>query len=151
MPSLYSLLAFVPVSIAFRYLIEESQAARLIGMKLASPEFLRSNPNGFQDAVSIPARNKWFLFLLLLLVGGLAWLAIGFGWRWALGGLVVSVVSSTVAQVIFLPKKESPHFLARHARSMRRRHREFERAGENARAMAMQHLLERLSSQYDPP
>jgi hypothetical protein len=75
----YIILALVPVAVMFRYLLEQTQAARVIGVKLASPEFLAVKKHGFQDAVSLPEAAKWFFLVLGLLVAGLAWLALGFG------------------------------------------------------------------------
>lgn len=91
MSPLYIVLALVPVAVVFRYFTEQTQAARLIWIKLASPEYLRIHKNGFQDAVSIPEANKWFFLLLALLIGGLTWLAMGFGWLWALAGLFAAL------------------------------------------------------------
>ena len=145
---LYIVLALVPIAVGFRYLLEEIQATRLIGIKFASPDFLQFNKNGFQDAVSIPASGKWFFILLALLICGLAWLAVGFGWLWAFAGLSAAVLSSTFAQVLLLPKRDSRHFLLRVLGSMCRRHADFERDGDEYRAKGMRYLLERVAQEY---
>jgi hypothetical protein len=142
MSPLYIVLALVPVAVAFRYALEETQAARFVGMALASREYLRINRNGFRDAVSIPQARKWFFLLLGLLVGGLAWLVVGYGWLWALAAFVAAFGSSVFAQVLLLPKRDSRHFLMRFFTSMSRRFADFERDGDKQRAIAMKHVLD---------
>jgi len=148
MSPLYIILALVPIAVAYRYLVEQTQAARLIGIKLASSDFLRVNKNGHQDAVSIPEANKWFFLSMALLLGGLAWLAFGFGWWAALAGLLTAYGSSTIAQVLFLPKKDSQHFFMQIFGSMSRRYADFERDGDKERAKAMRYLLDRIVEEY---
>jgi hypothetical protein len=142
MSPLYIVLALVPVAVAFRYALEETQAARFVGMALASPEYLRINRNGFRDAVSIPQARKWFFLLFGLFVGGLALLVVGYGWLWALAGLFGAFLSSALAQVWFLPRRDSRHFLMRFFASMSRRFADFERDGDKQRAIAIKHLLD---------
>ena len=142
MSPLYIVLALVPVAVAFRYALEETQAARFVGMALASREYLRIDRNGFRDAVSIPQARKWFFLLLGLFVGGLAWLVVGYGWLWALAGLFGACLSSALAQVWFLPRRDSRHFRMRFFASMSRRFADFERDGDKQRAVAIKHLLD---------
>jgi hypothetical protein len=136
--------------VAYRYLVEETQAARVIGVKLASPDVLRVNKNGHQNAVSIPEANKWCFLSMALLLGGLAWLAFGCGWWAALAGLLTAYGSSTIAQVLFLPKKDSLHFTMCIFNSMGRRYADYERDGDKQRAEAMRYLLDRFESEYGP-
>src|SRR4029453_6443522 len=113
MSPLYIILALAPIAVAYRYLLAQAQAGRVIGIKLASPDFLRVNKNGHQDAVSIPEASKWFFLSMALLLGGLAWLAFGFGWWAALTGLLTAYGSSTITPGLFLPKKNDGYFLLR--------------------------------------
>src|SRR4030095_690115 len=78
-------------------------------------------------------------------VGGL-WLA--FGWANALIGAVVAFLSGTVAQVTFLPKRDSRHFVLRISSSMARRVADYERDGDAVRARAMKQVLDKVVVQY---
>ena len=102
---LYILLGLVPVAVAFRYFVEQTKRRGSSGLGSPRPITLRINKDGFQDAVSIPEANASFCLLLVLFEGGLLWLAVGFGWLWILAGVLVAVMSSSFAQVLFLPKK----------------------------------------------
>jgi hypothetical protein len=149
MSPLYIILALVPISVVFRYLVEQTQAARLIGIELAPPDYLAVNKNGFQDAVSPPGANKWFFLSMALVLGGLGWLALGFGWWAALVGLLAVFASSVLAQVLFLPKKDSRHFVMSIFGSMSRRYADYERDGDKHRAEAMRELLDRFVTAYE--
>src|SRR4030095_4498615 len=74
-------------------------------------------------------------------VGGL-WLA--FGWANALIGAVVAFLAGTVAQVTFLPKRDSRHFVLRISSSMARRVADYERDGDAVRARAMKEVLDKV-------
>src|SRR4030095_281721 len=148
MSPLYIILALAPIAVAYRYLLEQTQAARVLGIKPPSPAFLRVTKNGHQDAVSIPEASKWFFLSMALLLGGLAWLAFGFGWWSALTGLLTAYGSSTIAQVLFLPKKDSRHFFMQIFGSMSRRYADFERDGDKERAKAMRYLLDRIAEEF---
>src|SRR5712692_8398851 len=93
------LLALVPISVGFRYLLKQGEAAKLIGIKLANRDCLAVNKYGFETAVSPPESNKWFFLSLALLLAGVAWLGIGFGWQFALAGVFVMVASGIFAQL----------------------------------------------------
>lgn len=67
---------------------------------------------------------------------------VGYGWFWALAGLFAAFVSSVFAQVLFLPKRDSRHFLMRFFTSMARRCADYERDGDKQRAIAMKHVLD---------
>lgn len=69
-------------------------------------------------------------------------MVVDYGWLWALTGLFGAFVSSALAQVWLLPKKDSRHFLMRFFASMSRRFAEFERDRDTQRAKAMRHLLD---------
>src|SRR4030095_16634050 len=55
----------------------------------------------------------------------------------ALIGAVVAFLSGTVAQVTFLPKRDSRHFVLRISSSMARRVADYARDGDAVRARAM--------------
>lgn len=148
MSPLYIVLALVPVAVGFQYFVEQTRAARLIGIKLATPDVIRVNKNGFRKAVSPPEANKWFFGLLALLVGGIGWLVAGFGWRMGLAGCFGAVAAGVCAQVLFLPKRHSEHFLLQIVGSMSRRYANYERAGDKEGASAMRFLLGRIAEEY---
>ena len=129
----------------FEYFLEQTQAARLIGIKLATPDVLRVNKNGFQKAVSPPEANKWFFGLLALLVDGIGWLVVGFGWRMGLARCFAAVAAGVFAQVLFLPKRHSQHCLLQIFGSMSRRYANYERDGDREGASAMRYLLGRIA------
>jgi hypothetical protein len=148
MRPLYLTLLLIPIGVAFRYCVELTQAARLVGIAIASPAYLSINKNGFQGAVTPPESNKWFYSSIVLLIGAVGWLWFSFGWADALIGVVVAFVSGTVAQVTFLPKQDSRHFVLRIFGSMARRAADYERDGDAARARAMTDLLDKFAVQY---
>ena len=148
MNSLYIILALIPLAVVFRYLLEQTQAARVIGMKMASPEFLAMKKTGFQDAISVPEAGKWFFIVLTLLVAGLAWLALDFGWRPALSGFFIAWGAPILAQVLFLPSRHSRHFLMQTFASLSRRYADYERDGDTERAKATAHMLALFSLHY---
>lgn len=147
MNPVYIVLALVPISVGLRYLVEEDQAARRIGVKLASPEYRAMNKSGHQVAVMIPQSNKWFFLSVALILGGLAWLAFAYDWQLAVIGLLTSAGSGVFAQ-LFLPTKDSRHFLLRISGSMARRYADYERDGDKVRAEAMRYLLDRCTTEY---
>ena len=148
MNPLWIVVSLVPISVGLRYLREQSQAALLVGITLASPEHLETDKNGLQIAVRIPEASNWLLGLVALFVAGLAWLVLGFGSTWALAGIFTAAVSSTSAQALLLPRRDSQHFIVQHAGSMARRYAEYQREGDRMRATVMRHLLDRLSEEY---
>jgi hypothetical protein len=148
MRPLHLILLLIPIGVAFRYCVELTQAARLIGIAISSPAYLSMNKNGFQGAVTPPESNKWFYSAMALLIGAVGWLWFVFGWTNALIGVVVAVLSGTVAQVTFLPKRDSRHFVLRIFGSMARRVTDYERDGDAARARAMKELLDKFVVQY---
>jgi hypothetical protein len=148
MSFLYLILLLIPIGVAFRYCVELTQAARLVGRAIASPAYLSINKNGFQGAVTPPGSNKWFFLSMALLIGVVGCLWLSFGWTDALIGVVVAFLSGTVAQVTFLPKQDSRHFALRIFGSMARRVADYERDGDAARARAMKELLDKFAAQY---
>jgi hypothetical protein len=141
-------LALVPIAVAFRYLLEQSSAAKLIGIRLAPPDFLAVEKSGHQDAVTPPEANKWFFLSLALLVAGVVGSGLAFGWLYGVLGVVVVYLSGVVAQVFFLPKKNSRHFVLSIFNSMSRRCADYERDGDKQRAAAMGDLLNRFMLAY---
>ena len=104
MRPLHLILLLIPSGVAFRYCVELTQAARVIGISLLSPAYLSVNKNGLQNAVTPPELNEWFLLTMALQIGAVGWLWLAFGWANALIGAVVAFLSGTVAQATFLPK-----------------------------------------------
>src|SRR2546428_107133 len=80
MKPLHLILLVIPLGVAFRYCVELTQAARLIGIAISSPAYLSMNKNGFQGAVTPPESNKWFYLTMALLMGAVGWLWAAFGW-----------------------------------------------------------------------
>jgi hypothetical protein len=143
------ILALVPIGVAFRYLVLQEEAAKLIGMKLATPEFLAVEKSGHEVAVSPPEANKWFFLSLALLIGGVVWLWLGFGWLYAVIGAVVAFAVGVVAQMTFLPRGNSRYFVVSIFGSMSRRYADFVRDGDTERAEAMKYLLGRFAVEYE--
>jgi len=85
---------------------------------------------------------------MALPIGAVGWLWFAFGWTNALIGVVVAVLSGTVAQVTFLPKRDSRHFVLRIFGSMARRVADYERDGDAVRARAMKEVLDKFVGQY---
>jgi hypothetical protein len=148
MRPLHLILLLIPIGVAFRYCVELTQAARVIGIAISSPAYLSMNKNGLQNAVTPPESNKWFYLTMALLIGAVGWLWFAFGWANALIGVVVAVLSGTVAQVTFLPKRDSRHFVLRIFGSMARRVADYERNGDAARARAMKGVLDKFVVEY---
>jgi hypothetical protein len=63
-------------------------------------------------------------------------------------GAAVVYVAGVVAQVAFLPKRNSRHFALSIFNSMGRRHADYERDGDKQRAEAMRYLLDRFVVEY---
>ena len=148
MRPLHLILLVIPLGVAFRYCVELTQAARVIGIAISSPAYLSMNKNGLQDAVTPPESNKWFYLTMALLIGAVGWLWFAFGWTDALIGVVVAFLSGAVAQVTFLPKRDSRHFALRIFGSMARRVADYERDGDAVRARAMKEVLDKFVGQY---
>jgi hypothetical protein len=148
MRPLHLILLLIPSGVAFRYCVELTQAARVIGISLLSPAYLSVNKNGLQNAVTPPELNEWFLLTMALQIGAVGWLWLAFGWANALIGAVVAFLSGTVAQATFLPKRDSRHFVLRISRSMARRVADYERDGDAVRARAMKAVLDKVVAQY---
>jgi hypothetical protein len=143
------ILALVPIAVAFRYLVRQEEAAKLIGQTLASPDFRAVEKSGFEVAVSPPEMNKWFFLSLGLMIGGVVWLWLAFGWLYGLIGVVVAYVAGLVAQMTFLPKPSSRHLVMSIFISMSRRHADYVRDGDTQRAEAMGYLLGRFMTEYE--
>ncbi len=142
------LIALVPIGTWLRYLEEQTQAARYIGIKIASPEFLAVNKNGYQNAVSIPFDNNCLLGLLVALVVVIGWLVVEHGWLMGFAGVAITFASGVVAAVTFLPRKESQHFLMRIVASLWRRFADYRRGGDEERAKAAQYMLRRIEEVF---
>src|SRR4029453_17550985 len=76
------------------------------------------------------------------------WFWLACGWANALIGAVVAYLSGIVAQVTFLPKRDSRHFVLRISNSMARRVADYERDGDAVRARAMKEVLDKVVVQY---
>ena len=148
MRPLHLILLLIPSGVAFRYCVELTQAARVIGSAISSPADLSMNKNGLQNAVTPLASNKWFFLTMALQIGAVGGLWLAFGWANALIGAVVAFLSGTVAQVTFLPKRDSRHFVLRIFSSMARRVADYERDGDAVRARAMKQVLDKVVVQY---
>ena len=144
MRPLHLMLLLIPSGVAFRYCVELTHAARVIGIAILSPAYLSMDKNGLQSAVTPPELNEWFFLTMALQIGAVGWLWLAFGWANALIGAVVAFLSGTVAQATFLPKRDSRHFVLRISRSMARRVADYERDGDAVRARAMKAVLDRV-------
>ena len=148
MRPLHLMLLLIPSGVAFRYCVELTHAARVIGIAILSPVYLSMDKNGLQNALTPPELNEWFFLTMALQIGAVGWLWLAFGWANALIGAVVAFLSGTVAQATFLPKRDSRHFVQRISRSMARRVADYERDGDAVRARAMKAVLDRVVVQY---
>jgi hypothetical protein len=144
MRPLHLILLLIPIGVAFRYCVDLTQAARVIEITISSPADLSVTKNGLTP----PESNKWFFLTMALQIGAVGWLWLAFGWANALIGAVVAYVSGIVAQVTFLPKRDSRHFVLRISSSMARRVADYERDGDAVRATAMRELLNKVVVQY---
>ncbi len=77
-------------------------------------------------------------------------LGIGFGWAFALAGVLVIYASGSIARLFFLPGRDSRHSLLQIYGSMARRYADYERDGDKERAVAMRHLLDLFEEKYPP-
>jgi hypothetical protein len=143
------ILALVPLAVAFRYLVRQEESAKLIGTKLATAKFLAVEENGYEVAVSPPETNKWFFLSLALIIGGVEWLWLAFGWRYGLIGVVAAYGAALVAQMAFLPEANSRYFVLSILGSMSRRRADYVRDGDTERAEAMSYLLRRFMTEYE--
>ena len=57
---LHLILLLIPIGVAFRYCVELTHAARVIGIAILSPAYLSMDKNGLQSAVTPPELNEWF-------------------------------------------------------------------------------------------
>jgi hypothetical protein len=127
--------------------MHHTQAVLHYGRKLASQDFLASNPRGFQDALTDPSGNKWFFIvqgsLLVIMVGyfyfgnwkiGLT--AIG---SWILLGLILRRI---------LPPEDSPKWAPKIFASLCRREADYKRDGDELRYEAMKSLREDFQNRF---
>jgi len=141
---LHLILLLIPIGVAFRYCVELTEAARIIEIAISSPADLSVHQNGLAP----PESNKWFLLTTALQIGAVGWLWLAFGWANAVIGAIVAYLSGSAAQVIFLPKRDSRHFVRRISRSMARRVADYERDGDAVRATAMRELSNKVIVRY---
>ena len=97
--------------VVLREKLRQSQACLEIGKRIASEEFLASNPKGFQDSLSDPRHNlPFFLAVLLIIVAPIiGYQEIGLSALWFLllslicGMIYKGVTANLGVQTYYLP------------------------------------------------
>jgi hypothetical protein len=144
----YLLLLLILLSVIFSYQLQQQQATKLVGRRLATPEYLKINKDGLQVSVMDPKQNKWFFLVIALLLGIVGWLFVSFGWFAALVGLILAYVVNILSDLFLVPKADSRRFLRQIFASMNRRHADYQRDGDKQRTMAMGYLREEFLKHY---
>src|SRR6267143_1205225 len=95
----YLLLLLIPLSVILSYQLRQQAATKLVGRRLATPEYLKINKDGLQVSVMDPKQNKWFFLVLALLVVIVGWLFVSFGCLAALEGLILAYVVNILSDM----------------------------------------------------
>jgi hypothetical protein len=145
----YSILGFAflvlsPISI---YQIHHTQVVLHYGRKLASQDFLASNPRGFQDALTDPSGNKWFF----IVQGSLLAIMIGYfyfgNWKVGLAAIGIWFLLALILRRI-LPPEHSPKWATKIFASLCRREADYKRDGDELRYEAMKSLREDFQERF---
>src|SRR5262245_37255693 len=119
----YLWLILAPLSLVHRYLVLQDEACLLMGRRIASPEVLKVNKNGFKESLMIPEQTKWYFLVQALILAAGVWLLLGFGWVEALVGVAIWFFVGVLATVLnLLPKVDSQHYRIQILSSMGRRY-----------------------------
>ena len=160
-PMIWALIALLSVLLAFT--LAFSSATLLAGKALVLPSDLEAEESaegvnqlmhtGFQDAVTPPWSTILALMVYISIIASesIAWWVLG--WRMGLLSIGVLIVSSVILKRLF-NKFAQGFFIASIFKSMVRRSERWTLAGHQARADAMNNLLDRIEAmmyrEYDP-
>lgn len=140
-------LTFLVVAPTCVYLLHKTQVCLFYGRAMASRDFLDSNPNGFQDAITDPRGNKWFFLFqgsLVVIIGSYFY----FG-GWVVGLLAIVAFFFTFILVRrLLPPESSPVWAKGLYASLCRREADYKRDGDELRYEAMKSLREDFQSTF---
>lgn len=121
----------------------KSQACLYFGQAIASEEYLKVNPRGFQDSLTDPADSKWYFTCVACLIGLLCYYFL-ISWFYLLLGFVNFIFVLVLVKTI-LPKVSSQKYLIRIIESMCRRHADYVKGGDTMRSTSALELIMRLS------
>jgi hypothetical protein len=119
-----------------------TQACLYFGRAIASEDYLRANPTGFQDALTDPSDNKWFFLNVALLIAMLVYY-FTISWVFLLIG-VANIFLMSVVVGLFSPKVSSEKYLLKIIKSLTNRVKKYESQGDALRGNLAKDLIEKL-------
>ena len=137
-------LILLPIS---SFLIYHTGVCLHYGRELASEEFLKGNPKGFQDAITDPRGNKWFFLVQGGLIAVIACYFYFGGWLVGFGSILAYFFGSLVIRRFF-PPENSPRWAKGIFASMCRREADYKRDGDVNRYEAMKSLREDFADKF---
>lgn len=133
------------ISLALGYVLAFTEATLALGRSLSDTD----SSTGYQDAITPPYFSKLAILVYIGAFAGIAYVWWQYGWP---TGLVVTAgffVITVVNKLLLLPKNESDHFRQIITRSMINRYADYVKSGDELRASAMVHLLNKLDIPAD--
>lgn len=138
---------FILIAPLSAYLIYKTQVCLWYGKAMASDEMLKIQPNGFQDALTDPKGNKWFLMTQIALITNI----ISFFYLISLMAGLVSIVCFFVVMHIIkiaLPPVDSPKWAGGLHGVLARREADYKRDGDELRYQAAKNLREMFENTF---